>query len=341
MLAQMTNGEQLKALLDSPKNIVISGHVNPDADALGSTLALYHYLQTLGHRVQVIMPSELPQMLDFMPGFHLIWNYERKQKTSNATILQADILFSLDYSALDRLDSMESVWRKATGYKVLIDHHMQPEDFAQSRLWRTSSSSTAELVYDYFAELGALEQVPLMAFECLYVGILGDTGRFQHATNAHLFRIIADMTERGLNSNYITNMMTNSFSEKKMRLLGHCINKMSFLEGLDVGYIALSQAEHQEFNIQRGDLEGVVNTILQIRRIKVAALITERKDRVKLSLRSKGDFSVQEVCKNHFNGGGHRNASGGMSRESLEETLNRFKRLMNEDYASVLRTTDK
>jgi phosphoesterase RecJ-like protein len=333
----MTNFEQLKKKLESPKKIVITAHANPDGDALGSALALYHYLEKKGHRISVIMPTEMPDFLDWMPGYNHIWVYERQQPQCARMVKNADIIFHLDYSQLARVEQMEHLLAKADAYKVMIDHHMYPDDFADAVLWRTSASSTCELIYDFYTLFDDLDEVPMLAFECLYVGLLTDTGRFQHATNPHLFRIVADLTERGLNTNYITDNVTNSYTYKRFKLLGYSIyESLELLEDINTGIIVLDQEDHKKYNIKRGDLEGVVNFILRIRHIKCAILITERKDRVKISMRSKGSFSVQEICSKHFNGGGHLNASGGQTKDSLEDTVAKMKEVLYTEYKDVL-----
>jgi phosphoesterase RecJ-like protein len=219
----------------------------------------------------------------------------------------------------------------------MIDHHMSPADFANAMLWRTSASSTCELIYDFLALMGALDTAPIETFETMYVGILTDTGRFQYATSPALFRIVADISERSVNLNLISDLVSNSYTYKRFKLLGYSISdKLELFEEINTGVIVLDLEDHKNYNIQRGDLEGIVNLILRIRDIRCAILITERKDRVKLSFRSKGNFSVQEICSKYFNGGGHLNASGGQSRESLKNTVEKLKNLLFSEYKAAL-----
>ncbi len=333
----MTNFNALQDLLKQPKKIVITAHANPDGDALGSALGLYHYLEKKGHRVAVIMPTEMPDALSWMPGYSFIWVYERQQPQCKRMVEQADIIFHLDYSQYGRVEQMETLLRNATAFKVMMDHHLHPDDFADAVLWRTSASSTCELLYDFFELMNDLDEVPMMAFECLYVGLLTDTGRFQHATNPHLFRIVADLTERGLNTNYITDKVTNTYTYKRFKLLGYSIyERLEWLKDINTGIIVLNQEDHKKYNIQRGDLEGVVNFILRVEQVRCAVLITERKDRIKISMRSKGSFSVQEICSKYFNGGGHLNASGGQTRESLDATVKKMKAVLYNEYKTAL-----
>ena len=333
----MTNLDQLKLLLDSPKNILITSHANPDGDAVGSSLALYHYLITLGHRVNVIMPTEMPDFLDFMPGYDKIWIYEKQHDSCVRIVEKADIIFALDYNHFNRTEQMEAILSGAKAYKVMIDHHMEPSDFPSAILWRTSASSTCELIYDFFELMNALDKVPLEAYETMFVGILTDTGSFQYSTSPRLFRIVADLTERGLNTNIISDMVANSYTYKRFRLMGYSIyERLELLEEINTCIVVLTQEDHKIYNIQRGDLEGIVNFILRIRQIRCAVLVTERKDRVKLSFRSKGNFSVQDICTKYFNGGGHFNASGGQSKVNLSETMKTLKELLMTEYKMAL-----
>jgi phosphoesterase RecJ-like protein len=333
----MTNFEELKQLLSSPKNILITSHANPDGDAIGSSLGLYHFLVQEGHRVNIILPTEMPDFFDFMSEYDKIWIYEKQYDSCQRIVSHADIIFSLDYNNYNRTEQMEHILKSANAYKVMIDHHMEPDNFANAMLWRTSASSTSELIYDFFELMDALEKVPMESFESIYVGILTDTGRFQYATSPRLFRIVADLTERGLNTNHISDMVSNSYSYKRFKLLGFSISeRLELLEDINTGIIVLNLEDHKYFNIQRGDLEGIVNLILRIRQIKCAILITERKDRIKLSFRSKGNFSVQEICSKYFNGGGHLNASGGQTKTGLNETMKTLKELLYSEYKMAL-----
>ena len=333
----MENFEQLKALLQSPKKILITSHANPDGDAIGSSLGLYFYLKTIGHRVSMIMPTDIPAFLAWMPNFNQILVYEQTRSISNQIIADADIIFSLDYNALNRIEEMGGHVRNSKAYKVMIDHHLHPEDFCNAMLSDTSASSTCQLVYEWVQEMGGLEDMPLDGMTSLYVGLLTDTGGFRHATSPRLFRVVAAILERGVDNNQLTDLVFNAHTIKTFNLLAYCISeRLEILEDCNTGIITLSQEDYRKFNIQRGDLEGVVNFILKIRQMRCAALITERNDIVKLSLRSKGDFSVQEVCTHHFNGGGHKNASGGSSRRPFHQVVEKLKDLMRGMYKEQL-----
>lgn len=336
-MATQTNLQQVADLLQSPKRIVITAHANPDGDALGSSLGLYHYLKEKGHRLTVIMPTDMPQFLDWMDGFDQILVYESTRTFSNKIIEEADLIFCLDYNALGRLEQMGGAVKRSKAYKVMIDHHLAPQDFCQAMWSDTSASSTCELIYQFIDFLGDVESIPRSALNALYVGILTDTGGFRYATTPRLFRIVAAILEQGIDNNQITDWVFNAYTVKRFNLLGFCIGeRLELLEDSNTGVIALSQADHRKYNIQRGDLEGVVNFILKIKKIRCAALIAERRDIVKLSLRSKGDFSVQQVCSTHFNGGGHKNASGGAVKKPFDEVVAEFKHVIREEYKAEL-----
>ena len=333
----MQNFEQLRDLLATPKRIVITSHANPDGDALGSSLGLYHYLKKQGHRITVIMPTEMPQFLNWMKDFNKVLVYENTRTFSTQILKQAEIIFALDYNGLGRIDGMSSLVGNSKAYKVMIDHHIQPEDFAHAMLSDTSASSTCQLVYEFAEMMGDVDQLDRDALNALYVGILTDTGGFRYATSGRLFRIVADMLERGVDNNKLTDLVFNAYTVKSFNLLAYCISDcLELMEDCNTGIIAISQADHRRFNIQRGDLEGVVNFILKIRKMRCAALITERRDMVKISMRSKGDFSVQEICSKHFNGGGHKNASGGSIKKPFKEVVQLFKDIITENYKEEL-----
>jgi len=325
----MENFAELKELLTQPKKILITSHANPDGDAIGSSLGLFHFLKELGHDVTVILPTEMPDFFDFLPSYQDILIYEKSQTSCIQLIEQSEIIFALDYNHFNRTEHMEASLSSSNAYKVMIDHHLGPDSFPQARLWKTEASSTCELVYEFIDLFKYQFPLSIDILNCLYVGILTDTGGFQYATTPALFRMVAEMTEKGLNPNLISDLVNNAYSYKRFRLLGFSIyEKLELLEDINTGIIVLNLNDHKDFTIQRGDLEGIVNMVLKIRKIKCAVLITERKDRVKLSFRSKGDFSVQKICAEHFNGGGHQNASGGQSKEPLSKVITKLKQVL-------------
>lgn len=327
----MENLHELKSLLAIPKDIVITTHRNPDGDAIGSSLALYHYLNKLGHTVRIISPSEYPEFLEWMPDVNHIIIYDVDSERSKETIERADIIFYLDFNALDRIDKVGELTDAQRCVKVLIDHHLYPDPMADYVLSDTMASSTCELIFDFIDRLGDKQKIDRNIADCIFTGILTDTGSFKYSTSPKVFRLAADLIEMGVDDYLLQDLIFNSLDAKYLRLLGHCLNRsMEILEEYHTGIITLSKEDYEHFNIQRGDTEGIVNYLLKLKNIKLAAFITEQPTIVKISLRSKGNFSVQEIAKKHFKGGGHKNAAGGYSFQNLKITVRKFKELLPE-----------
>ncbi|MBK6902865.1 MAG: DHH family phosphoesterase [Saprospirales bacterium] len=325
----MEHLEDLKSLLSVPKDIVITTHRNPDGDAIGASLALYHYLNQFGHTVKVMAPSEYPDFLSWMPGAQDILIFDVHTEKGTEWLKRADIIFVLDYNDLERVDRMGEIIAPLTCVKVMIDHHLYPEPFADYVLSDTSASSTCELIYDFLGMLGHLNRIDLRVGDSIFTGILTDTGSFKYSTSPKLFRIVADLIDRGVDDIRLQDMIFNSMEEKHLRLLGHCLyNRLEILEEFYTGIITLSKEDYEKYSISRGDTEGIVNFLLQLKKVKLAVFIHEQPTITKLSLRSKGDFSVQEIAKQHFKGGGHKNASGGSSYAGLKATVKKFKSLL-------------
>jgi phosphoesterase RecJ-like protein len=326
----MENLEQLKGLLNIPKYIVITAHRNPDGDAIGSCLGLYHFLSRNGHTVRVVLPSEYPANFGWMKDVEQVFIYDLQPDKSKEVFEKADMVFCLDFNSLDRIDKLgESLMEMKKTTTVLIDHHIDPEPFADFVLSDTSASSTSELIYDFIHLLGKGKEIDPVIGDCLYTGIVTDTGSFKYSTSPKLFRIVAQLLEIGVDDYALQELIFNCLPEKQLRLLGHCLaNRMEILEEFGTGIITLTRKDYERFNIQRGDTEGIVNFLLKMKKVKVAAFITEQPNIVKLSLRSKGAFSVQEIASAHFKGGGHRNAAGGYSYLGLRKTVAKFKEIL-------------
>lgn len=327
----MENIHELKALLSAPKDIIIISHRNPDGDAIGSSLALYHYLCNFGHAVHVVLPSEYPDVFQWMPGISEIIVFDTEPDRTREVIERAQLIFCLDFNSLDRIDKVGELIQPLKAKKILIDHHLYPEPFADYMMSDTLASSTAEMVYDFIILMGHKKEIGPATAECIYTGIVTDTGSFKFSTSPKLFRIVAELLELGVDDYRLQDLIFNSLDEKQLRLLGHCLNnRMEILPEYRTGIIALTKEDYEDFEIVRGETEGIVNYLLKMRDITLAAFITEQPNIVKLSLRSKGDFSVQDIARKHFKGGGHRNASGGFSFQPLKATLRKFKELLPE-----------
>lgn len=325
----MDNISEIKALLSSPKEVLITTHRNPDGDAIGSSLGLMHYLNQLGHKVKIVAPSEYPDFLAWLPDAAQIIIFDNAVEEAQAVVKTAELIFCLDFNSLDRIDKLGDLVREKSCPKIMIDHHLYPEPFAEFCLSDTSASSTSEMVFDFVEALGDKALLNNKIGECVFTGILTDTGSFKYSTSAKLFRIVSELLSHGVDDHKLQDMIFNSMTEKQLRLLGHCLdNRMEILEEFNTGIITLTKEDYATFDIQRGDTEGIVNQLLKIKNVKMAAFITEQPTIVKISLRSKEDFSVQEIAQKHFKGGGHRNAAGGASFQGLKATLRKFKELL-------------
>lgn len=302
--------------------MTILSHRNPDGDAIGSALALAELLTIRGHDVSVVLPSEWPAVFAFLPGVKDIIIFDRKKDAALEAIRKAQLLMMLDFNALDRIDDMAPVVQESNAPKILIDHHLDPEDFADYELCEPDASSTAELVYVFLQLTGQMEYLNPQIADAIFTGIITDTGSFRFATTPRAFRICADLKELGANDYRLQNLIYNSLTEKQLRIIGHCLaNRMELLHEYRTGIIHLTQQDFKDFGVSRGDTEGIVNYILMIRQTRIAVFITDQGSVVKLSFRSKGNITVQEFARQYFNGGGHRNASGGSSRKTLEEVI--------------------
>ncbi len=332
----MENILGLKQLLNVPRDIVITTHRNPDGDAIGSSLALALLLQKQGHTVHIVSPSEFPEFLHFLNGADDILIWDNEPEACQGYLKKAEIIFCLDFNSLDRIDKVGEFIQDLKMPFVLIDHHLYPEPFADYQLSRTDASSTCELVFDFVGLMGWKLLLDRKIGDCLYTGIVTDTGSFKYGTSPHLFEVVSGLLELGVDDYHLQDLIFNSLEEKHLRLLGHCLaNRMEILPEYHTGIIWLTKEDYAHFDIQRGDTEGIVNYLLKIRKVKMAVFITEQPTIVKLSLRSKGDFSVQEIARKHFKGGGHKNAAGGSSFKNLEITLRRLKEILH-DYKSEL-----
>ena len=324
--------ESLKEeFLSSKKKIVVLPHYKPDADALGSTLALVSILTELGHEVKLVSPSDYPDFLAWMKGNDEVLIYNEKTKSEVETLIsEAEMLCCLDFSALSRLKSLEAVVRASTAKKLVIDHHLEPEDFADYLISDTTAAATAELLYGLLVAMGFDKYIDPEVANCLYAGIMTDTGSFKHSnTTKNVHDTVAKLITLGANTSKVSSLIYDTNSVDKLRFLGYALSeKLVVLEQYHTAYISINAEELKRFNTKTGDTEGLVNYALSIKNIVFAVLITERADGVRLSLRSKGDFSANLFAKENFNGGGHKNASGGSSDYGFNETITYFESLL-------------
>lgn len=321
----------IKQLLSNPKQIVIVPHKNPDGDAIGSSLALYHYLIAKDHKVTVIAPNDYPEFLKWIPGESSIIIHEVETEKANTLIAQAELIFTLDFNALHRTGAMEHPLSKAKATKILIDHHQQPDNYAKYIYSDVTICSTCQMVYHFFEMLDDKKSINSKIATCLYVGIMTDTGSFRFSsTTATTHRVIADLIDKGAVNAEIHNQVYDNNSYDRLQLLGVALNNLKVVPDLNTAYISLSQRELNKHNFTKGDTEGVVNYGLSIKGVKFAAIFIEHKQEgiIKISLRSKHNFDVNEFAREHFEGGGHINAAGGRSNLSLSETITKFVSLL-------------
>ncbi len=329
----MQNIEAFREAISRPQRIVITTHIKPDADALGSSLGLANYLISKGHHVQVITPTNYPSFLNWMYGNDGVLIFKDGGEQQSAELVSnADLIFCLDFSSLKRIEELGALVQQSPARKVLIDHHLDPEDFADFTLWNTNAAATAELVYELIKELDDLDKITPAIADCLYAGIMTDTGSFKHSsTSSNVHRIVADLIDRGANISVVSKLIYDNNSLSRLKLIGFALaDRLTVFDNLKVAYITLSNEDLNRFNYQTGDTEGLVNYALSIKGIAMAAIIIEREDKVKLSFRSFGDVAVNDLARKYFNGGGHKNAAGGASDETLEETVSKFRKVVLE-----------
>ncbi|OIQ29665.1 MAG: DHH family phosphoesterase [Bacteroidetes bacterium MedPE-SWsnd-G2] len=318
---------EIKDLLSEPKKIVIVPHKNPDGDAIGSCLGLYHFLTKLNHQPLIIAPNDYPEFLKWMPNETDILKYEGHTESCDKIISEADIVFTLDFNAFHRAGQMEAILESSSAVKIMIDHHQQPDPYAKYMYSDVTMSSTCEMVYHFIDMLDQTELIDKNIASCLYTGIMTDTGSFRFpSTSSTTMRITANLLDKGANGSDIHNAVYDNNSESRFQLLGCALRNMVVLPEYKTAYITLSQEELNNNNFKKGDTEGFVNYGLSLKGICFAVIFIESQKEgiIKVSLRSKGDFSVNEFSRMHFNGGGHTNAAGGRSTENMKSTIEYF-----------------
>ena len=328
----------LKKILSNPKKVVIVPHKNPDGDAMGSTLGLCNYLKKLGHSAMVIAPNDYPEFLKWIPGTKDVLIHEENTSVAEAHISQADLIFTLDFNALHRCGTMEIPIENSAAIKVMIDHHQQPDDYATYVYSDVSICSTCEMVYHFIEMMDDLEHIDVAIGEALYTGIMTDTASFRFSlTTSTTHRVIAHLIDVGVEKTHIHNAVYDTNSFGRLQLMGCALNNLKFLEPFKTAYISLTNKELDSHDFQKGDTEGLVNYGLSLKGAKFAVIFIEHKQEgiIKISFRSKGDFDVNTFARTHFNGGGHKNASGGRSNLNLEDTIAKFISILSE-YKSEL-----
>ncbi|HET8887214.1 MAG TPA: bifunctional oligoribonuclease/PAP phosphatase NrnA [Salinimicrobium sp.] len=327
----MTNEDisKIKSFLFKSKNVVIVPHKGPDGDAIGSSLAIFHLLKNEGINTTVISPNEFPDFLKWMPGSEEILIYEKNESEADTIISTADVVFTLDFNHLSRTGIMEPVLKRATSTAkfILIDHHEQPDDYAHFMYSDVSICSTCQMVFQFFDKMDLAEKITPEMATCIYTGIMTDTGSFKYrSTTGETHHIIAQLIEKGADNTTIHENIYDTNSYERLQLLGRTLSNLKVINELNVAYTTLTQEELNQFNFKKGDTEGFVNYGLSLEGIIFAAIFIENESEgiVKISFRSKGDFSVNDFARNHFDGGGHINAAGGKSQLNMQQTLEKF-----------------
>ena len=331
--------KEISDMLSFPRKIVITTHHKPDADALGSSLALALYLRKKGHDATVITPSDYPGFLSWMPGQSTVLAYDSARPWENlkSAFMQAEIVFCLDFNSLSRINDLGEWVKESPGLKIMIDHHLQPDDFAAYKIWDTRAAATAELIFDFITLLGDHALIDIPMAECLYAGLVTDTGSFRHpCTNRTVHLIVADLLRIGVNPSRIHKLVYDNNHLNRLRFLGFVLkDKLQVLPDYFTAFIAITKEEIKEYNVDTGDTEGIVNYALSIKGMVMGIVIIDRKDQVKMSFRSVGDFDVNTFARKYFQGGGHKNASGGKSELSLNETVERVLKSLEDNKAEL------
>ena len=326
--------KEIFSLLKESKQVVIVPHQKPDADAMGASMALSHYLKTLGHRVTVISPTNWAGWVNWMPGCNEVINYELNKEKAEEILDKAELLFCLDFNAFPRAKNMADKLEQLTCTKILIDHHWQPDEKSfDYGISDTGKSSTCEIIYDLINASGHSDHLTKEIAECIYAGVVADTGSFRFSsTSANVHRLVADLKQRGLEHMHVHNELFDNFLENRLRFIGHILsNRMEVFYEYNTILLTVPKSDLIKYQIKTGDTEGLVNYPQSIRGIKLVSIVIDRDEERKWSFRSKDDFDCNVFARKYFEGGGHFNASGGRSSDTLENTVQAFYAAMKEN----------
>tara|TARA_A100001015_G_scaffold48351_1_gene53425 strand:+ start:1814 stop:2824 length:1011 start_codon:yes stop_codon:yes gene_type:complete len=324
-------------LFSEKRNIIFIPHSSPDADALGSCLALYHFFNQ-ENEVNIISPNEYTEILNFLPGSENILNYERDKEKCENIFNKGDVIFTLDFNSLGRARNLSSLISKSSATTIMIDHHENPDNYADITISNSKMSSTCEMVYDFICSIDK-SKIDNKIATCIYTGIVADTGSFRFpSTTSKTLKVGSELINHGVNVTEIFEKLHNNFQFKRLKLLGSAINNFKKIEGIPVVYTSITDKDQKVNDFKKGDSEGFVNFGLSVADVLCSVLFIEKKDEglIKISFRSKGDFKVNIFASKYFNGGGHEHASGGISKLSLQETEEKFisdiKKYIKENY---------
>lgn len=333
-----TKIDHFEKWIDRADKIVIVSHVSPDGDAIGASLGLYHFLNSLEKTVNVIVPNAFPDFLKWMPGSKDILLYDRYQEFADKLIAEADVICCLDFNAIKRVDEMATAVASSPARKAMIDHHLHPEDFCQIVMSYPRISSTSELIFRLICRLGAFSDITKECAECIYTGMMTDTGSFTYnSNNQEIYFIISELLSKGIDKDDIYRKVYNTYSESRLRLMGYVLSNMKVYKNHNAALISLRKDEQSQFDYIKGDSEGFVNIPLSIKDVRFSCFLREdtEKRMIKISLRSVGKFPCNRLAADFFNGGGHLNASGGEFYGTMEEAMDTFEKAL-EKYKSLL-----
>ena len=318
--------DKIKRLLSDKRKIVIIPHKNPDGDAIGSSTALKYYLDNFNHNVDIISPNQFPEFLKWMDPNNIIKIFNENEKYSQK-IIDAELIFTLDFNNLVRISGMKEYVEKSNAKIIMIDHHEEPSNYADFMYSEPKMSSTCEMIYHFIEKMGDVDKIDKNISRSLYAGIMTDTGSFKFPSTTELTHlVISNLLKTGISHSDIHNHIYDNNKFERVQLLSFALSKIKIIENLNTCYISLSQNELNKFNYEKGDTEGIVNYGLSIKNIKFAVIFMENSNDnvIRISLRSRGDFDVNQFSKNIFGGGGHKNAAGAISKKSLDNTINYF-----------------
>lgn len=324
--------DHVRKWMERADKVVIVTHVAPDGDAIGSSLGLYHYLEAQGKTVNVIVPNAFPDFLRWMPGAKDILRYDKYKEFADELIAGADIIFCLDFNALKRIGKMADAVAASPARKAMIDHHPDPEDFCRITISHPEIASTSELIFRLICRVGDFGEMSRESAECIYTGMMTDTGGFTYNSNdREIYFIISELISKGIDKDAIYRKVYNTYSESRLRLMGFVLyEKMMVFHEFNAALITLTYAEQQQFNYVKGDSEGFVNIPLSVKNVRLSAFLREDRDSdmIKISLRSVGDFPCNKLASEFFGGGGHLNASGGEFYGTMSDAIELYKRAL-------------
>jgi len=328
--------DQARALIEDSKKIVITNHMNPDGDAMGSAISLAQILEQLSKEVCVAVPNQFPKFLNWLEGSDKVLRYDDQPLEIEDRLKQADLIIHLDYNNLKRSGDMQLLLEESSAKKIVIDHHQQPDEFADVMISDPEMSSTCEMIFHFAERLNWLDHLDRGGAEALYTGLITDTGNFRFSsTTAETHRVAGRMLELGVKSQEVASRVYDSNSRNRLKLLSRALERMEVLPEYSTAIITLNENDLKEFSFQKGDTEGFVNYGLSLEGIELSVFAYPKDNLVKISFRSKTDFDVNQFARQHFNGGGHRNAAGAASYEGLQKTVEKIKNALPE-YANAL-----